>query len=466
MADSDTLKTETDAQDSSWGALIRGGNAARCAVVGGGMVMHAINVFIAVTILPSVVRDIGGLRYFAWSTTLYVVASLLGGANCASMLRRVGVRNLYRLALLTFAVGACLCATAPVMGVLLLGRFVQGLGAGTLSALSFSNIRLLFPQPLWSRAFSVISLAWGIATLGGPAIGGIFAEYGAWRLAFWCLAGLAPLMLVLVELSLPRSLAPSGKPLPVALLSLGVLAVSALCVSAGSMAQQAPVALLGLLAALVLLGVFMRREGQTAVRVLPRGACDPRTRLSGIYGAMLLMLIGVNAEIFVPYFLQKLHGMTPLHAGYTSAMMAGGWALISAVVAGRGAARLLLRLGPILLAGGLIVLCGVMPMTALPNAVAVPVMALALGAIGSGMGVCWPSLGTSVFTAAPEDERDLASASITTIIMVGNAFGSATAGMVTNIAGLADAPATAAIWLFGLFALAPLSALLVTRRLR
>lgn len=461
MADSETIGT-----DSSWSALVRGGNAARCAVVGGGMIIHAVNVFIAVTILPSVVRDIGGLRYFAWSTTLYVVASLLGGANCASMLRRVGVRNLYRLALLTFALGACLCATAPVMAVLLLGRFVQGLGAGTLSALSFSNIRLLFPQPLWSRAFSVISLAWGIATLGGPAIGGIFAEYGAWRLAFWCLAGLAPMMLLLVELTLPRNLAPSGPRLPVALLSLGILAVSALCVSAGSMAQDVPVALLGLVAAFTLLALFMRREGRTAVRVLPRGACDPRTRLSGIYGAMLLMLVGVNAEIFVPYFLQRLHGMTPLHAGYVSAMMAGGWALISAVAAGRGGAALLLRLGPMLLGGGLLVLCAVMPMASLPNALAIPVMALALGAMGSGMGICWPHLGTNVFIAAPEDERDLASASITTIIMVGNAFGSASAGMVTNIAGLATAPAQAAFWLFGLFALAPFAAFLVTRRLR
>src|SRR5579863_8181572 len=111
-----------------WSELVRGGNAGRSAVVGGGMIIHAFNTFIVTTILPSVVRDIGGLRYFAWSTVLYVVASLLGGALCARLLRGVGARNAYRAALLGFAAGSVACALAPAMPVLLVGRVVQGLG--------------------------------------------------------------------------------------------------------------------------------------------------------------------------------------------------------------------------------------------------------------------------------------------------------------------------------------------------
>ncbi len=53
-----------------WSELVRGGNAARVGVVGGGMAMHALNTFIVTTILPSIVRDIGGLEYLAWNTTL------------------------------------------------------------------------------------------------------------------------------------------------------------------------------------------------------------------------------------------------------------------------------------------------------------------------------------------------------------------------------------------------------------
>ena len=53
---------------TGWGELLRGSHAPRALVVGGGMAMHAINVFIVITILPSVVRDIGGLSHFAWNT--------------------------------------------------------------------------------------------------------------------------------------------------------------------------------------------------------------------------------------------------------------------------------------------------------------------------------------------------------------------------------------------------------------
>lgn len=450
---------------ATWRELLGGGNGGRAAVVACGTMIHAVNVFIVTTILPSVVREIGGLDFFAWSTTLYVVASLLGGSNAARLLRHVGARNAYRWALAVFALGCAICALAPSMGVLLAGRFVQGLGAGTLSALSFAMIRTLFAAPLWPRAIAIVSLAWGVATLTGPAIGGVFAEWNAWRLAFWCLMGLAPTLWVMVEITLPRPMPkPTGGAMPVAFISLVLLAGSALAISAGSMASAPWLNLTGLAIALAGLAAFAIRERAEAAggaRVLPRGACNPRTPLGATYGAMVLMLIGVNTEIFVPYFLQTLHGQTPLHAGYLSALMAGGWSVGSMTGSGDTRAARPLRLGPVIMSASLIVLFVLMPRPGGPLVTAT--IAAALAAMGLGIGMCWPHLGASVFANAPEGERDLASASITTVVMVGNAMGSALGGMVTNMAGL-DTPGVAAAWLFGLFALSPLTALAAVRR--
>lgn len=450
-----------------WSDLLRGDNAGRCAVVGGGISLHAINVFIVTTILPSVVHEIGGLSYFAWSTTLYVVASLMGGANTSQLMRRIGVRNTYRAALGCFALGCLICATAPSMAGLLVGRLVQGLGAGVLSALSFSMVRVLFAQPLWSRAFSVVSVAWGIATLGGPAVGGIFAQYDAWRAAFWCLLALTPLLLVLVEINLPRNLArPSGPTRPVARISLALLAASALAVSTGSMATNPWLNVAGLGAALLGLVLFRRREARGPTRVLPLGACDPNTRLGATYLAMVLLLLGVTSEIFVPYFLQVLHAMSPLHAGYLSAMMSGGWSVASITSATSTRVQRMLQAGPILMAAGLVTLFVLMPTENGADPASLAAIGAGLAAIGAGIGMCWPHLGSSVFAHAPEGERDLAAASITTVIMVGNAFGSALGGMVTNMAQMAAAPSHAAAWLFGIAALAPVGAALAMRRLR
>ena len=180
---------------AEWRELTRGDNAARSAVVAGGMVLHAVNVFIVATILPSVVAEIGGLRLFAWSTTLYVVASLIGGVGCARLMHRVGTRWTYRAALIVFALGCVVCALAPSMPVLLAGRLVQGLGAGTLSALSFTQIRLLFPERLWPRAIAIVSVMWASRRCsdrrsaapsrksgrGAPRSGACWRPHRAWR---------------------------------------------------------------------------------------------------------------------------------------------------------------------------------------------------------------------------------------------------------------------------------------------
>ena len=458
---------------AGWSEMLRGANLPRAVMLVAGAFMFAVNTFIVVTILPSVVRDIGGLRFFAWNTTLYVVASLVGGALLPRLLRRIGARRSYRVALAIFAVGSVGCALAPAMAVLLVGRVGQGLGAGMLSALSYSMVRVLFPERLWSRGIGLISAMWGIATLGGPAIGGAFAQAGAWRAAFWTVAAMAPCLLLLVEATLPRDLPRSAaQRSPLALLNLAVLAASVLAVSAGSMSPAAWADALGLAGCAVGLAWFVRLEAAPGPSLLPHQAWHPATRLGATYGAQSMLLVGITAEIFVPYFLQTLHGLSPLSAGYLSALMSAGWTIASVGSSGASGrrARLAQAAGPVSMAVSLALLCLLMPRPGLlPGTEQVAAIGVCLFGMGLGIGLCWPHLGARVFTSAPEAERELAASSITVVLMVSNAFGSALGGMVTTLAGLTNpggavGAASAASWLFGLFAVAPVLAGLAVRR--
>jgi MFS family permease len=419
-----------------------------------------------------VVRDIGGLQFFAWSTTLYVLASLLGGALCARLLARTGARGAYRFALSLFALGTLLCALAPSMLVLLVGRLIQGLGAGTLSALSFSMVRTLFHEALWSRALSLTSAAWGVATLAGPAVGGAFAQYSAWRAAFWSVFALIPFLLLLVERSLPRDLPRSAPPqTSLALLNLCVLAGSVLAVSVASSVPQVGANVIGLAVALMGLALFLRLEAG-ASRLLPHGACNPATALGAAYTTMVLLIIGVTTEIFVPYFLQMLHGMTPLHAGYLSALMSAGWSIgaVGGSNQGIGGVRTLLTAGPLLLGTALTGMFLLLPQSGILGEAQLWVIGACLLGQGLGIGVAWPHLCANVFVFASEGEKDLAATSITVVIMVANALGTALGGMVTNLAGMTvpggpTGAALAAAWLFGAYTLAPLLAFLAVHRL-
>lgn len=257
--------------DSRWSDLFSGKNAASAIALSLGVALHAINILVATTILPSVVQDIGGLDLYAWNTTLFVVASILGSALSARLLSGYGARSAYLVASLFFIAGAALCALAPSMPVMLIGRTVQGFGGGLIFALSYAMINLVFEQRLWPRIMALISAMWGIATLVGPAVGGIFAELHAWRWAFGILLPIMALYAAFTFLILPKGKAQqAAAPLPAAQLLL--LTVAVLVVSAGSLAHSAWINLAGIALSLVLMAWLLKREAYSRARLLPHGA--------------------------------------------------------------------------------------------------------------------------------------------------------------------------------------------------
>src|SRR5438128_12294007 len=91
------------------------------------------------------------------------------------------------------------------MPVVVGGRALQGLGGGVLIAAAHSLVRELFPEALWQRMLTVISCAWAIPALGGPAVAGVLAGLGHWRAAFWAMAPMALVAGALTWGILPRS---------------------------------------------------------------------------------------------------------------------------------------------------------------------------------------------------------------------------------------------------------------------
>lgn len=459
-------------KSGNWSDLFTGRNAVFSVALGGSVALHALNIYIATTIMPSAIAEIGGLDYYAWTTTLFVVASILGAALSANLLARAGARGAYVIAALIFGIGTLCCALAPTMPVMLVGRVIQGLGGGFLYALAYAVIRLIFPEHLWERAIGLISATWGVATLIGPAIGGGFAELDAWRVAFWSLIPFAVLFVGMACATLPKREADTARPAPLPLVQLLLLSAITIVLSLGSIGETALWSLASVGGAILLIGLMFAVELKARTCILPRSAFTRGSRLGLLYVSITLLVIGMQPEIFVPYLLQMLHGQSPLLAGYLAALMAIGWtagSITSSSWQGRAVKRVF-TLGPAMGLGGLSLLAIFLPIQAGGDWMVLGPICVGLVAVGFGIGMAWPHLVTAVFQSAPVAERDLAAPAVTTVQLFATALGAAAAGTVANLAGItnpggAEGASNAALWLFATFCVAPLIGVVIARRL-
>jgi MFS family permease len=445
-------ETETGPR-GGWAELLGPKNLGASTVLAGGVALYATNEFLTVSLLPSTVAEIGGGRLYAWVTTVYLVASVVAATTVGSLLTKLGPRWAYVFGLGVFGTGSVVCAVAPSMEFLLLGRVVQGAAGGLLAGLGYAVISSALPQSLWTKASALVSAMWGVGTLLGPAAGGSFAQFGSWRWAFGVLAVLTAAMALLVPFALPGRRADAHRPpadrIPV--WSLLLLGVAALAVSVAGVQHNvgATAALLGAGAALVV--VFLVVDRRTTASVLPASAFRPGP-LKWIYLTLGVLMAATMADMYVPLFGQRLAHLVPLAAGFLGASVAVGWTVSEIISASLSRTSVIVRVvavSPLVMAIGL----GVAAVSQFDDApgIVIVVWVIALVITGTGVGMAWPHLSAWAMGSTDDPaEGRTAAAAINTVQLICGAFGAGLAGIVVNMTDRGDA--TAARWMFAVMA--------------
>lgn len=446
---------ETETTQGTFRELLGPGRIATSVVLVGGVALQAINLFLTTSLMPTAVRDIGGERLYAWSTTVFMIASVVSSMLVSRMLARHGPTVAYLAALGPFILGTIISALSPTMAVMLAGRAIQGAGGGLLAGLGYAVIQSAFLERLWAKATALVSAMWGVGTITGPTIGGAFAQFGAWRLGFVMLAALALVIAFIVPRALPRQAHSDTAPEPIPLVSLLILASAAGLISLASILTNIAQIVVLILAALLVVAWFVRRERHGTVRVLPKSTYTKSSPLKWIYLSIVVLAMGAAAEAFAPLFGQRLAGLEPLLAGFLGAAVSVGWSitmLFSANASRPATIRRMRIAGPAVLAAGLILAGLLQQDNAGPGLVVGWFLALALA--GTGIGLAFPHQLVAAMHSAPDPvEASKASAGINTVETIGLAFGSAFGGLMVNL----GAPAmihSARLLLFGLAAVA------------
>lgn len=444
--------TETLTPDTgTWRQLLGARYLGASTVLAGGVLLYATNEFLTISLLPSAVSDIGGQGFYAWVTTVYLVASVVAATTVHSLLIRLGPRLAYLLGLSVFAAGSSVCALAPSMEALLAGRTVQGSAGGLLAGLGYAVINTALPNALWTKASALVSAMWGVGTVIGPAAGGLFAQFGHWRWAFGILVVLAAAMAVLVPVALPARGATSATTPGIPVWSLAILGAAAMSVSVAGIPHdwRATAALLTLGVALVV--AFLAVDRRAGASVLPPSTFGPGP-LKWIYLSLGVLMAATMVDMYVPLFGQRLGHLSPVTAGFFGAVLSVGWTageIVSASLQNRRVITRTVAFAPIVMAAGLaagavLIRDGMSPWLVIA-------WAAALVVTGAGIGIAWPHLSAWAMSRVDDPaEGPAAAAAINTVQLICGAVGAGLAGVVVNLSDTAGA--AAARGLFAAFA--------------
>jgi len=433
-----------------WDDLLAEGRAARLALICLGVWLNAADSLVTSTIMPTVGRDLGGYALFSWATAAYMVGGILSAATAGMLSARTGLRNAMVAAGLITAAGCAVSALAPDMATLVAGRAVQGLGSGWIVGACYVAIGAIFPERHLVRTFALMSSIWGVATVLGPLVGGLFAEGGHWRGLFWAF-GAQAMLFVLAALGLLETGGTSvGRRAPLRQVALVLGGVG--LIACADLASGALLAALLCALSVAVFAASVRLPTRPGDGLFPRDAGHP----GGVVGAgylanFALMAAAMGFSVYGPALLQKLHGLSPLVAGYAVGFESVGWTAAALAVSG-----LPLRWhGPIIRLGALCVVGALAVMALVTRFGPVAAIVAAAGVLGAGLGLTFGFIGRRVIAAARNGERELTSAGINSVRLVGSAAGACLAGILANLAGwstgvtLKTANATS-VWLFAL----------------
>jgi MFS family permease len=448
--------TDTASDTGSWRELLTR-YLGTSTVLAGGVGLYATNEFLTVSLLPSTVADIGGTRLYAWVTTLYLVGSVVSATTVNALRLRIGARAAFLWGLAVFGIASLICAAAPNMEILIAGRTLQGVAGGLLAGLGYALINVMLPRSLWTRGSALVSAMWGVATLAGPAMGGLFAQFGLWRWAFGAMAILTALVAMLVPMALATgSVDPSGAPATrihqVPIWSLALMGAAAMAVSVAQLPHNR-IATLGLLAlGVLLIAMFVVVDWRMHARVLPLSVFG-RGPLKWIYLTMAVQMSAVMVDTYVPLFGQRLGHLTPVAAGFLGSTLALGWTLAELFSASLSTPRVVghvVGAAPLVMASGLVVVA----VTQRADAPTATVVVWAAGFLvaGIGIGMTWPHLSMRAMDSVDDPaESGAAAAAINSVQLIAAAFGAGLGGVVVNntidVGDLA-----AARWLYAVFA--------------
>lgn len=291
-----------------------------------------------------------------WLVTGYMIISAVIVTVIAFLLKRFSFRSVFMAACAVMAVGSLACMFVPTFALLLTFRLISGIGAGFFIPAMMSAILVLAPK---NRLGSYLAIGGAMATLGpafSPMLSGLMVTLFGWRFVF-----LIPLVTILVTLLagafFVKPLGPKEEMrLDAPSLVLAVVGLTVFVYGLSQVTGQVAVGIGALAIGLVLVALFVRRQGRIENPLLDMRPIHVKGFLPGCALVVCSMMVAFSSSVLLPLYYEG--------AAHTDAFLAGGLILAPAIanaVVAIFAGRIMDKRGewPLLPVGFLIMTTGV-----------------------------------------------------------------------------------------------------------
>ncbi|NOU92402.1 DHA2 family efflux MFS transporter permease subunit [Paenibacillus sp. LMG 31456] len=397
----------------------------------GAMFFAAINQTIVSSAMPRIIALLGGMEYYSWVVTIFMLASTISTVLVGKLSDIYGRKLFLITGIIVFMIGSFLTGLSTDIFQMIIYRAIQGVGAGILMSTTVTAVGDLFAPRERAKWTGVMMAIFGFSSILGPTVGGVMIDHMPWKWLFWIFLPLGIIVLAMIWSMFPKATRVEAESVDYwgsLVLSVSIVALLLGFSWAGGKYAWGSVEILGLFA-LTLIGIVV-------LILIERKAKSPVMPLSLFKNSIVnisnsvgfLMNAGMmGAMIYLPFFVQGVEGLTPTQSGFVNMPMSVMMIILSTLT-GRWISKSgkYKRFAII----GVAVMVVSMIMMAYMNTVAFAVASMTI--FGVGLGLSMPVFTLTVQNAVPASQLGVATATATLFRNLGGTIGIAILGSVMN----------------------------------
>ncbi|WP_342319435.1 MDR family MFS transporter [Corynebacterium mayonis] len=284
------------------------------------MLMSSLGQMIFATALPTIVGDLGGVDHMSWVISSFLVTMTIAMPLFGKLGDGLGRKWLYIAGIVFFLVGSALGGFAATMETLIVGRAIQGFGAGGMMVTSQAIIAEVVPARKRGKYMGAMGAVFGVSSVLGPVLGGWFTDGPGWRWGLWMNI---PLALIAIGISAAVLNVRVGSRHGLNFDWLGtlllVVATTSLILTTtwgGTQYDWGSTIITGLvMTSLVSWLLFIVQELNTRNPLIPMHLFRNRNMVLSTLAGLVLGITMMGVVGYLPTYLQMVHRLTPTGAG-------------------------------------------------------------------------------------------------------------------------------------------------------